>query len=111
MSQLDSRLANGGGAGYGDKPRANAYTMLLIVALLALLVGCLFLVLEVKFQKQGEGFFSPVRPVVLRAESGPRESRWANTIVSRGRCGEARHGALRVALPRPSAVSNLSDAT
>lgn len=68
MSQLDSRLANGGRTSYGEKPRAGAYTMLLIVALLALLVGCLFLILEIKFQRQGEGFFSPLRPVVLRSD-------------------------------------------
>ena len=72
-------------------------------ALLAVLVACLFLVLEIKFQKQGEEFFSPVRPVVLRSgaspESDPREGRLASVVSSRGRCGagSARQLSRRIA--------------
>jgi len=86
-------LADGGRIGHGDKPRANAYTVLLILALLAMLVGCLFLVLEIKFQKQGEGFFSPVRPVVMRwgvsPEGGSGHGRRARVVGAYPQCGEA----------------------
>jgi hypothetical protein len=42
------------------------YTALLIVALLALLFSCLFLILEINYQKKsGEGFFAPIRPAMI----------------------------------------------
>jgi hypothetical protein len=43
------------------------YTALLIMALLALLLGCLFLILEINFQNNsGAGFFAPIRPAMLQ---------------------------------------------
>jgi len=57
VSQPDSRPVSGSRGLYGEKPRANMYTALLTVALLALLVGCLFLILEVKYQKGDQKFF------------------------------------------------------
>ena len=63
MSQPDLKSASGGRGLFGDKPRANIYTVFLILALVAMLLACLFLVLEVKYQKSGQPFFDPVRPV------------------------------------------------
>lgn len=66
MSQPDSKSASSSRGIYGEKPRANMYTALLIVALLALLFSCLFLILEINYQKKsGEGFFAPIRPAMI----------------------------------------------
>ena len=46
MSQPDLSSANPPGV-LVQKPKASIYTMLLLVSLLALLLGCLFLLLEV----------------------------------------------------------------
>ena len=47
MSQLDSKSANPRGV-VVQKPASNIYTVLLILALLALVVGCVLLYLEIQ---------------------------------------------------------------
>ncbi len=46
MAQPDFSMPPMGGA--HRKPKTNIYTLLLVIALVALLVGCLFLYLEIK---------------------------------------------------------------
>jgi len=47
MAQADFSMPPVGGAA-GRKPKTSIYTLLLLIALVALLVGCLFLWLEIK---------------------------------------------------------------
>jgi hypothetical protein len=47
MAQPEFVMSPGGGAS-GRKPKTNIYTILLIVALVALLIGCLTMWLEIK---------------------------------------------------------------
>ncbi len=47
MAQPDFSMPPMGGAA-GRKPKTSIYTLLLLVALIALLVGCLFMWLEIK---------------------------------------------------------------
>ena len=73
MSQPDSRPVSSGRGIYGEKPQANMFTALLLLALLALLLASLFLILEIKYQKGGQKFFEPVRPVkIFRLPVGPQ---------------------------------------
>jgi hypothetical protein len=73
VSQPDSRPASGRRGVHGEKPQANIFTALLLVALLALLLASLFLILEIKYQKAGQKFFDPVRPVkVFRLPPQPQ---------------------------------------
>jgi hypothetical protein len=46
MSQLGSKPSDGGRGVIVEKPPANVYTVLLILSLVAVLVGCLSLYLE-----------------------------------------------------------------
>jgi len=46
MAQPDFTMPPMGGV--ARKPKTNVYTLLLVIALVALLVGCLFLYLEIK---------------------------------------------------------------
>jgi hypothetical protein len=46
MAQPDFTMPPMGGA--QRKPKTNVYTLLLVIALVALLVGCLFMYLEIK---------------------------------------------------------------
>ena len=46
MSQLDLKSAKGGVLVH--KPRSNVYTVMLVLALLAIIVGCVFLWLELQ---------------------------------------------------------------
>lgn len=46
MAQPDFTMPPMGGA--RRKPKTNVYTLLLVIALVALLVGCLFMYLEIK---------------------------------------------------------------
>jgi len=46
MSQADFNTAEGGRAVFVRKQSANVYTMMLIIAFLAVTIGCIFLFLE-----------------------------------------------------------------
>ncbi|TWT32331.1 hypothetical protein KOR34_40940 [Posidoniimonas corsicana] len=46
MSQLDSTSANAPRGVLVQKPKTNIYTVMLIIAFLSMLFGCLFLYLE-----------------------------------------------------------------
>ena len=46
MSQLDSTSANSPRGVLVQKPKTNIYTVMLIIAFLAMLFGCLFMYLE-----------------------------------------------------------------
>ncbi len=50
MSQLDSNLASPPRGYSVAKPKTNIFTVMLIIALIAMLLGCLFFLLEGKLQ-------------------------------------------------------------
>jgi hypothetical protein len=64
-------------AGAPRKPKTSIYTILLILALIALLTGCIFLFLEIK----RFGGFGTVRGTV-QATTAPASVQFAQTSVS-----------------------------
>jgi hypothetical protein len=47
-ADLNAGLPAGNRGVFVDKPRANVYTMMLVLSFIALLIGCVFLGLEMK---------------------------------------------------------------
>jgi hypothetical protein len=78
MAQPDFSMPPMGGA--VRKPKTNIYTLLLIIALVALLVGCLFLFLEIK----RFGGFGTV-PGRLSAISAPASTQLAQQPLASSR--------------------------
>jgi hypothetical protein len=70
VSQPDLRSVSPGRRPYGEKQRADIYTVLLILALLAILVSCLFLFLEIKYQRPNQRFFDPMTSAQPRGDAG-----------------------------------------
>jgi len=69
MSQPDFSMP---GVGPARKPKTSIYTLMLLIALLALLTGCIFLFLEIK----RFGGFGTVRGTV-QATTAPASSQFA----------------------------------
>jgi hypothetical protein len=69
MSQADFSSADAGRAVFIRKQTANIYTMMLIMAFLAVCVGCLFLVLEMNAY---DGVLKPHVPSDAKASSVPQ---------------------------------------
>lgn len=71
MAQVDFSMPPMGGAA-GRKPKTSIYTLLLLIALVALLTGCLFLWLEIK----RFGGFGTIRGTV-QALTAPADTQFA----------------------------------
>lgn len=74
MSQPDFTMSV---AGPARKPKTSIYTLLLIIALVALLTGCVFLFLEIK----RFGGFGTVRGTV-QAVTAPADTQFAQSPTS-----------------------------
>jgi hypothetical protein len=70
MAQADFSMPPVGGAA-GRKPKTSIYTLLLLIALVALLTGCLFLWLEIK----RFGGFGTIRGTV-QIETAPADTQF-----------------------------------
>jgi hypothetical protein len=77
MAQADFSMPPVGGAA-GRKPKTSIYTLLLLIALVALLTGCLFLWLEIK----RFGGFGTIRGTV-EAVTAPSDTQFVQLPIAR----------------------------
>ena len=67
MSQPASKSDKSGRGLLVQQPLTSVYTVLLLLSLVAILLGCVMLGCEISsYRKEGEGFFDPVQAVSFR---------------------------------------------